>query len=282
MVNKKNVVVTGSSTGIGGACADYLSKRGFQVFATVRKQSDGDRLVAKASGGLVPLLVDVTKNETIVEAAKTVSREVGDRGLSGLVNNAGVAVGGPLELIPIDRLRMQLEVNLVGQIAVTQAFAPLLRQAKGRIVNMSSISGRIASPMIGPYAISKFALEAFSDSLRRELFPWGISVSVIEPGAISTPIWQKSIGRVDDVLEKMPKEARELYGASIDEARSAAVRMSDNAIPATEVAKSVYQALTASRPRTRYIVGKDAKIIAMLAWLLPDRTMDWIMRRAKG
>jgi len=282
MGNRQSVVVTGSSTGIGEACTHYLNDRGFQVFATVRNQSDGDRLVKTASSGLVPLLVDVTEKTTIVEAAKTVSREVGNRGLAGLVNNAGVVVGGPLELIPIDRLRMQLEVNLLGQVAVTQAFAPLLRQARGRIVNMSSISGRIASPMIGPYAISKFALEAFSDSLRRELFPWGITVSVVEPGAISTPIWEKSIDRVDYVLEEMPRETRELYGASIDEARSAAVKMSENAIPTTEVAKAVHHALTASRPRTRYLVGKDARVIATLAWLLPDRTMDWIMRRARG
>ena len=281
MGNDQSVVVTGSSTGIGEACTHYLTDRGFQVFATVRTQSDGDRLVEQAPSSLIPLLLDVTKQETIVEAAKTVSREVANRGLAGLVNNAGVVVGGPLELIPIDRLRMQLEVNLLGQVAVTQAFAPLLRQARGRIVNMSSISGRIASPMIGPYAISKFALEAFSDSLRRELFPWGITVSVVEPGAIATPIWEKSIDRVDYVLEQMPREARELYGARIDEARSAAVKMSEKAIPTTEVAKAVHHALTASRPRTRYLVGRDARVIAALAWLLPDRTMDWIIRRSK-
>jgi len=280
-VNCRSVVITGASTGIGEACAHYLDKKGFQVFAGVRTQSDGDRLVEEASSRLTPLFIDVTDSDSIAEAVKMVKGTIDDRGLTGLVNNAGIAVGGPLELIPIERLRMQLEVNLIGQIATTQALVPLLREAKGRIVNMSSISGRIASPMIGPYAISKFGLEAFSDSLRRELYPWGIQVITVEPGAIDTPIWSKSIDRADDVLDRMPEGARDLYAKSIEQARSTAFRMSQEAISTVEVAKVVHLALTASRPKTRYLVGKDAKRIARLAWLLPDRAMDWIMRRSK-
>jgi NAD(P)-dependent dehydrogenase (short-subunit alcohol dehydrogenase family) len=187
-----------------------------------------------------------------------------------------------LELIPIERLRMQLEVNLIGQVAVTQAFVPFLRQTKGRVVNMGSISGRVASPMIGPYAMSKFGLEAFSDSLRRELHPWGIQVSIVEPGAIATPIWDKSIDRVDHVLKVMTEEAKRLYGESIETARKTARKASEEAIPAVYVAKAVHHALTAPKPRTRYLVGKEAKIAARVAWILPDRAMDWIIRKSRG
>jgi len=276
-----SVVITGASTGIGEACAHYLDRRGFQVFAGVRSRSDGERLKKKASNRLIPLFIDVTDGEAIAKAAKTVKETVTDFGLTGLINNAGIVVGGPLELVPVERLRLQLEVNLIGQIATTKVFLPLLRKAKGRIVNMSSISGRIAAPMIGPYAISKFGMEAFTDSLRRELYPWGLHVSSVEPGAIDTPIWGKAIDRADIVLDKIPKEARDLYGERIEEAQRAAVKMSEAAIPTVEVAKVVHHALTASRPKTRYLVGKDAKRIARLAWLLPDRAMDWIMRRSK-
>jgi NAD(P)-dependent dehydrogenase (short-subunit alcohol dehydrogenase family) len=211
-----------------------------------------------------------------------VGKAIGDSGLAGLVNNAGVSVGGPLEFVPLERLRRQLEVNLIGQVAVTQAFLPHLRQAKGRIVNMGSISGRIASPMIGPYSISKFGLEAFSDSLRRELYPWGIHVSLVEAGAIATPIWNKAISRAEQAHKNMPEEARRLYGQSVEAARAAAVKMSEEAIPAHEVAKAVHHALTAPKPRTRYLVGKDAKIAALLAWLFPDRAMDWVIRKLRG
>jgi NAD(P)-dependent dehydrogenase (short-subunit alcohol dehydrogenase family) len=254
---------------------------GFQVFATVRSQSDGDRISRAASIRLEHVILDVTEIDSIAEALKRIEKATNGRGLDGLVNNAGLVVGGPLELLPIERLRMQLEVNLIGQIAVTQAFLPLIRRATGRIVNMSSISGRVAAPMIGAYAISKFAFEAFSDSLRRELSAWGIKVSVIEPGAISTPIWQKSISRADKVLQKMPERAKQLYGKRIEQARDNAVKMSNGAIPAIEVAKVVHRALTASRPRTRYVVGREAKIAARLAWLLPDKVMDWIIEKSR-
>ena len=281
MNTKQAVVITGASTGIGEACARYLVDKGFQVFAGVRRQADADRLIRIGSNHLVPLFIDVTESESISKAAETVGTAVGDAGLAGLVNNAGVVVGGPLELIPIERLRMQLEVNLIGQVAVTQTFLPFLRQAKGRVVNMGSISGRIASPMLGPYAMSKFGLEAFSDSLRRELHPWGIHVSIVEPGAIATPIWDKSIDRVDHVLKDMPEEAMRLYGENIEAARTIARKMSDEAIPTTHVAKVVHHALTAPKPRTRYLVGKDAKIAARMAWLIPDRAMDWVIRKSR-
>ena len=277
-MDNRNVVITGASSGIGEACAHYLHDRGFRVFAGFRSESDGKRLGSVGSDRLVPLPIDVTNAESIASAANTVSTAIGDGQLFGLVNNAGVAVGGPLELVPIERLRMQLEVNVIGPAAVTQAFLALVRRAKGRIVNIGSISGRIASPMVGPYSISKFGLEAFSDSLRRELHPWGIRVVLVDPGAIATPIWQKSIDRAAQVLQTIPEEARSLYGEKIEQGRAVAVRMSEKAIPAVEVARIVHRALTAARPRTRYLVGREARIAALLAWLLPDRALDWILR----
>ena len=279
-MSKQAVVITGASTGIGESCAHYLTDKGFQVFAGVRKQADSDRLTREGSGHVTPLFIAVTESDSIAKAAKTVGTALGDAGLAGLVNNAGVVVGGPLELVPIERLRMQLEVNLIGQVAVTQAFVPLLRRARGRVVNMGSVSGRIASPMVGPYSMSKFALEAFNDSLRRELHRWGIRVSIVEPGAIATPIWDKSIDRVEHVLNNMSEDARRLYGESIEAARKTARKASEAAIPTIHVARAVHHALTAPTPRTRYLVGKEAKIAARAAWLLPDRAMDWIIRKS--
>jgi NAD(P)-dependent dehydrogenase (short-subunit alcohol dehydrogenase family) len=284
MTSKGSVVITGASTGIGSACAHYLAERGFHVFAGVRKQADADRLLREATSNqsLVPLFIDVAEDESIAKAAVTLGQEVGDGGLTGLVNNAGVVVGGPLELVPIDRLREQLEVNLIGQVAVTQAFLPHLRRTKGRVVNVGSISGRIASPMMGPYSMSKFGLEAFSDSLRRELYPWGIHVSIVEPGAIATPIWEKSLRRAEQAFKGLSEEVKHLYGESFEVGLATAVKMSEQAIPADEVAKVVHRALTATKPRTRYLVGKDAKISARLGWMLPDRAMDWIIRKLRG
>ena len=280
MTDTPNVLITGASTGIGETCARYLAERGFRVFAGVRKQSDADRLSREITKNFVPIFLDVTESDQIAQAAEAVGA-VGDDGLAGLVNNAGVSIGGPLEIVPIERLRMQLEINVIGQVAVTQAFLPHLRRAKGRIVNIGSISGRIAMPMIGPYAISKFGLEAFSDSLRRELRPWGIGVSLVEPGAIATPIWQKSIDRVEWALQNISEEARKLYGKSIEAGRGAAVKMSKEAIPAEEVAKVVHRALTVSKPKTRYRVGKEAKMAAFMSWLLSDRIMDWMIGKMR-
>jgi NAD(P)-dependent dehydrogenase (short-subunit alcohol dehydrogenase family) len=176
---------------------------------------------------------------------------------------------------------MQLEINVIGQVAVTQAFLPHLRRAKGRVINVGSISGRIAMPMVGPYAMSKFGLEAFSDSLRRELYPWGIHVSLVEPGAVATPIWKKSIDRVDRVLKSLPDEAQQLYGSSVEAGREAAVKAAQEAIPVEEVVKVVLHALTAPKPKTRYLVGREAKMAAFADWLLSDRAMDRMIRKIR-
>ncbi len=188
------VLITGASTGIGAACAIGCAQQGMTVFAGVRDLQAGEALRARGGTAIVPIQLDVTDGEIHQEAALRLSRQrVGREGLSGLVNNAGIAIGSPLELIPLPELRRQFEVNVIGQIAVTQALLPLIRRARGRIVNMGSIAGRGTIPMMGPYSASKFALEALTDALRLELYPWGIEVSIIEPGAIATPIWSKSL-----------------------------------------------------------------------------------------
>jgi len=272
-----SVVITGASTGIGLACALYLDRQGFTVFAGVRKQADADTLRQKGSERLTPIFIDVTQPDTIATAAQTVADAVGSTGLTGLVNNAGIAVAGPLEFLPINELRNQLEVNVVGQVAVTQAFLELIRQGQGRIINMSSISGRVALPFVGPYAASKFSLEALTDSLRVELKPWGIDVISIQPGAIATPIWEKSVAKADDLLKRFPPEVHKLYGDKINTVRAGVLETGENGIPAKTVAKVVGRALTVKRPKTRYIVGWDAKLGALLIKLLPDRLRDWLI-----
>jgi NAD(P)-dependent dehydrogenase (short-subunit alcohol dehydrogenase family) len=199
------------------------------------------------------------------------------------VNNAGVAISGPIEFISPDELTRQLDINVVGQVRVTQAFMRLLRRDRGRVVNISSIGGRIALPLVGPYAASKFALEAVSDSLRREVRSQGIEVVVVEPGAIKTPIWGKGNAAADEMLADAPPEAEQLYGGLIRALRAETVKIEEKSgLPPEEVAKVVGEALTARKPKTRYLVGRDAKMRAALAKRLPDRVMDSLIGRALG
>jgi NAD(P)-dependent dehydrogenase (short-subunit alcohol dehydrogenase family) len=209
--------------------------------------------------------------------------ELGEAPLAGLVNNAGIAIAAPLEFIPIERLRRQLEVNLVGQVAVTQALLPALRRAGGRIVNVSSIGGRVALPLLGAYASSKFALEAVSDSLRRELRGQGVDVIVIEPGGVKTPIWQKGNRVADEVRAELPPEAERLYGATVAALRAETEKIErKRGLPPRAVAEVIGTALISKRPRTRYLVGTDARVRARLAAVLPDRVMDRLIARALG
>lgn len=271
------VVITGASTGIGESCARRLDRIGYRVFAGVRSPEAAARLRDGTSDRLTPLMLDVTDAGSIASAANTVGEYVAERGLRGLVNNAGIAVPGPLEYLPIDDLRQQLEVNVVGQVAVTQAFLPLLRRDRGRIINMGSISGILATPFIGPYAASKFALEAISDALRVELRPWGIEVILIEPGAIATPIWEKGQSRADDLEERLPPEAHERYGEAIAALRTFAREADNRGLPPDAVAKVVARALRAKRPKTRYLVGTDARLQKTVARVLPDRLRDRVL-----
>jgi NAD(P)-dependent dehydrogenase (short-subunit alcohol dehydrogenase family) len=276
------VVVTGASSGIGRACVAQLERLGFHVFAGVRKEADGQRLREESGGSVTPISVEVTDEASIRSAAAEVDAAVGDQGLAGLVNNAGVAISAPLEFIPIDELRKQLDVNLIGQVAVTQAFLPLLRKGSGRIVNVSSIGGRVALPFVGPYAASKFGVEAISDSLRRELRPWGIDVAVIEPGSVATPIWEKGTATANELTERLPAEAQTLYGTAIDALRKATAETAARGIAPEVVAESVVHALTSSKPKTRYLVGRDAKVRARIAKVVPDRMLDRMIARAMG
>lgn len=261
----RTAIVTGASSGIGQACAARLARAGWRVLAGVRREGD-------APEGTEEILLDVTDAEQIRGAAERVDE------LDGLVNNAGIALGSPLELVPVDQLRYQLEVNLVGQVAVTQALLPALRRAKGRIVFMGSIAGRSALPFLAPYAASKHALEAVADSLRLELKPFGIPVSIVEPGSIRTAIWSRSAARADELAATADSELAELYADRVAAFRSLALKRGEGGAPADRVAEVVEEALTAERPHARYLVGKDAKLRAGFE-RLPDRLRDRIYER---
>jgi NAD(P)-dependent dehydrogenase (short-subunit alcohol dehydrogenase family) len=275
-------VITGASSGIGTYCAHYFDQRGFRVFATVRKEVDGERLREKATDRLTPVLCDVTNAAMIEDMRQRITLETGDLGLVGLVNNAGIACFAPIEIVPIDAFRMQLEVNVVGTVAVTQALLPLLRKGNGRVVNMSSVTGRMAVPMLGSYAASKYAVEALSDALRVELAPWGIHVSVIEPGVIMTPIWNSSLAYRDALLERVPAHSVELYQRAIQSMSHVATKAGEHGISPVYVARAVEHALTARRPKTRYLVGADAKFVDYILRPLPDRFRDWLFSRTIG
>lgn len=271
------VVITGASSGIGAACARHLDTLGFRVFAGIRQAEDGHILKQGTSPRLTPILLDVTDSASIAEAAKTVQASVGMFGLAGLVNNAGISVNGPIELVTLPEWRRQFEVNLFGLIAVTQAFLPMLRLGRGRVINMSSIAGRSTMPFMAPYSASKHAVEALSDALRIELQPFGMHVTVIEPGAIATPIWKKSKQEADKQHASWSAEAQRLYAEGVSKVKDAATKAADRAAPASLVATAIEHALTSPRPKTRYLVGFDAKIRALLSAILPDRLQDRIL-----
>jgi NAD(P)-dependent dehydrogenase (short-subunit alcohol dehydrogenase family) len=279
MTELPGVVVTGASTGIGTACALRLAQHGYRVFAGVRKPEDGERLVQAAGGRLHWLLLDVTDEATIGRAAESVGSMQRGQGLSGLVNNAGIAVGGPLEFLSSERLRHQLEVNVVGLHAVTQAFIPLIRQARGRIVHIGSIAGRIASPFTGAYAASKHAVEALTDALRLELAPDGIHVSVVEPGQVRTPIWDKGLREFSETTAQIPAEGMQRYRDRLQALQHILERARTRAAPPELVADAVLHALGSPEPRTRYVVGGDARLRLWLSRLLPDRVMDRLVLR---
>jgi NAD(P)-dependent dehydrogenase (short-subunit alcohol dehydrogenase family) len=277
-VSKGAVVITGASTGIGRACALRLDRAGFEVFAGVRKHADGESLVVAASERLRPLTIDVTDTGSIANACAEVSELTGGR-LAGLVNNAGIALAGPVEGLELDNLRRQFEVNLFGQVAVTQAFLAPIREAKGRIVFMSSIGGRNALPYLSPYNASKHALEALGDSLRMEMRPFGVEVAIIEPGAVATPIWEKSGNEAQVARAQLDPEIDRLYGARMDQMAALAEKTGADGVDPDEVASAVEHALTADKPKTRYVIGREAKIQAKLGQVLPRRTMDRLVER---
>jgi NAD(P)-dependent dehydrogenase (short-subunit alcohol dehydrogenase family) len=278
-VSKGYILITGTSSGIGEACTHHLAGLGFNVFAGVRKQEDAERI---AGPRVEPVIVDVTDDASVSAAAEHIRAGAGNTGLAGLVNNAGIAVAGPLEFVALDEFQRQLEVNVTGVLRTTQAMIPLLRQARGRIANISSIGGRVAIPLVGPYNASKFALEGMSDALRRELRPWGIRVALIEPGAVATPIWDKGVDQAETLEREAPPEVRERYGEVMDAIRKQSEKNRTDGVPPQEVAEAVAHALTADKPKTRYLIGRDAKMRGPVAKMLPDRLMDAAIARALG
>ncbi|HEX3666702.1 MAG TPA: SDR family oxidoreductase [Rhizomicrobium sp.] len=275
----KTVVITGASTGIGRACAKMLVQKGFHVFGSVRKQVDADGLSLQLGASFSPLIFDITDSAAVQSAAAALDEWLGGKPLFGLVSNAGIAVPGPLLHLDVDGFRRQLEVNVTGQLIVTQSFAPLLRTADGnrtgRIVMMSSIGGRNASPFIGAYNASKFALEGLSESLRRELMLWGIDVIIVAPGAIATPIWDKA-EEVD-----LSAYVNTAYAASLDTVRDYMLANGRKGLKPEQVAGVVWRALTVARPKTRYVITPDP-LQNFLANHLPKRMVDRMIARQLG
>ena len=276
------VLITGASTGIGRAAALRLDADGWRVFAGVRREEDAEALRTAGSERLTPLILDITDAAQIAAAAERIGRETdaggeGQGGLDGLVNNAGIGVMGPLETLPLDDFRRQIEVNLTGQVAVTQAMLPLIRRATGRVVFVSSAGGRMALPFGGPYHAAKFGLEAVADSLRQELRPWRIEVAVIEPGSIDTPIWERAVQSYEEMAVRAPAAQEELYGKRLANLQEGARKTAARGISPEKAAEAIVDALTARRPRTRRRVGLDAQGQVLLRRLLPDRALDRLL-----
>jgi NAD(P)-dependent dehydrogenase (short-subunit alcohol dehydrogenase family) len=277
----KSVVVTGASTGIGWGCTKVLIKKGFRVFGSVRKPADAERLSKEFGANFTPLLFDVTDTAAVMDGAATVSASLGGKPLFGLVNNAGIAVAGPLLYLDVDEFRHQLEVNVTGQLIATQAFAPLLmadttqKAAPGRIVMMSSVGGKNASPFVGAYNASKFALEGLSESLRRELMLVGIDVIVVAPGAVATPIWDKA-EEVD-----VSRYANTPFAASLNKLRNYMLTSGRKGLKPERLGSAVWHALTTKNPKTRYVVTPDP-VQNLMVNTLPKRTVDRIVAGRLG
>lgn len=270
------VVVTGASTGIGAATARELAGRGFHVLAGVRRDEDAEAI---RGPGIEPLIIDITVAGHIRALATRVNGDPQGRPVRALVNNAAVQANVPIEAFPLDEWRRMFEVNLFGQIAVTQAVLPALLRSKGRVVNISSVGGRVAMATYGPYAGSKFALEAVSDSLRRELAPFGVQVVVVEPGAVRTEMLGRAIATADELVSAMTPEQRRRYGGLMQAVNAQAVSSTNSGLPAEAAARVIGKAVTARTPRTRYTVGREAAMIR-LARFVPDRTLDRILAAA--
>jgi NAD(P)-dependent dehydrogenase (short-subunit alcohol dehydrogenase family) len=279
---KKDVVITGVSTGIGFATAKVLLAQGFRVFGSVRSVEDAERVAAKFGESFVPLIFDICDSNSVGAAAKRVADELAGETLAGLVNNAGITVAGPFAYLPLDRYRYQLEVNLLGPFIVTQAFLPLLgfgrksKRTQSRIVNIGSIAGRFAAPFVGAYNVSKFGLEGFSETLRRELLMFGIDVIQIDPGAVKTPIWEKGEGRL---LTDFPDT---VYTRGLERFHQLAMNEAAQGFEPEVIGRLIHRVLTIPRPRTRYLIIPDKLTHYTIPSRLParvlDRIMAWVIR----
>jgi NAD(P)-dependent dehydrogenase (short-subunit alcohol dehydrogenase family) len=273
---KGAVLVTGASTGIGEAVARHLVTQGHHVYAGVRKEADGDKLRGRS---LTPVQLDITDEEQVAAVARQLTTELDGAGLAGVVNNAGIARGGPLEYLPLDEWRTQLEVNVVGQVAVTRAVMPLIRDGGGRIVFVGSLGGRVGSPLMGPYSASKWAIEGLAESLRHELAPWDIKVAVVEPGAVRTDIWSKARETTQRLEQELPDEAFDRYGDAVADIQKGIERSDRSGVDPLKVAVAVAHALDHDRPKHRYLVGPDARVAGTLARLLPDKAKHVVIGR---
>jgi len=278
-MEQKSVVVTGASSGIGRATVLLLARNDFRVFAGVRKREHGDTLRSEVGESVTPLIFDVTDAAAIEMSAKQVETALADRGLDGLVNVAGVGVSGPLEFMRLTELRIVFEINVFGQMAVIQAFLPLLRAARGRIVNISSVGAHIAIPFGGALCSSKAAFGLLSDSLRMELDPFSVTVCTVEPGAIYTPAVEKTLGDVEGVIRTLPPSGVARYADMLRVFTKRAYARERNGSSPDVVAEAIRDALTAKRPKIRYVIGKDAKQLTTLPRILPDRMLDGIRRK---
>jgi NAD(P)-dependent dehydrogenase (short-subunit alcohol dehydrogenase family) len=280
--NRKTVVITGASSGIGRSSVSRMVQSGWRVFATVRKPQDGDQLRSDFGTNVTPAIMDVTNRASVTATAEQIAPLLQDSGLDGLVNVAGVGKMRPVEYITRDDLEEIFNINVFGQIAVTRAFLPLLRTARGRIVNISSVGAHIAIPFASLINATKSAFGILNDTLRLELHPFGIHVSVVEPGAIRTPAVEKTLGDVEAVIRSLPPKGAAQYGNMLrDFARRGYEREMNGSSPDV-VAQAIQHAFTAKRPRTRYRVGKHATLLTTLAAFLPDRLLDTIRFRITG
>lgn len=268
----RSVLVTGASSGIGRATARELANRGFQVFAGVRGESAARTL--SGIEGVTPLMFDVTDVQSISAAVRRIEERVGDSGLQGLVNNAGIALGGPLETLPIGHLEQQLRVNVIGQVAVAQACLPMLRRGRGRLLFVASEVGHFTVPMLGAYSASKYAIEAVADALRVELRGSGVRVSLIEPGVIDTPIWNKLATHTQELLAADP-HTRQLYEREARFIVRMAILLRRLGTPPERVARAIYRALTTRFPRARLRVGVDARVLVPLFKIAPVALTDY-------
>ncbi|MBN9389344.1 MAG: SDR family oxidoreductase [Chloroflexi bacterium] len=281
---KGAILVTGTSSGMGRACALRLDRAGYTVFAAVRKETDAQALKTQGSERLKPVILDVTDLESITSACREISKQLDETGLKlvGLVNNAGIGVTAPVECVPLDELRKQYEVNVIGQVAVIQAFLPLIRAGKGRIINVGSVGGKITLPFGGPLCSSKYALESLNDALRMELRPWKIPVVLVAPGSIKTPATKKLETDSEEMLKRFSPDAVKLYGNAYRSFVKAFHKREERGVGPEVMAETVFKVLNAHRPRNRYPVGPLSRLLPLMAKWLPTGLFDKLRVRLFG
>jgi NAD(P)-dependent dehydrogenase (short-subunit alcohol dehydrogenase family) len=280
-VEQGAVLVTGASSGIGRAIATILAEQGYRVFAGVRRPSDGKEL-ERLHPGLSSLILDVTDGLSLTDGAQALETELDGRGLAGLISNAGIAHIGPLEYLPQEQWRRQLDVNVLGAVAVTQAMLPLIRRGRGRILFVGSIGGRLAPPLLGPYCASKYALEGLTEALRHELRPWGIPVVLLVPGSVRTGIWEKTREQVEALGRHLPAEGLVRYRGFLDQMSESVGNAERTGLALDVVAGAVARAMGAAKPRPRYLIGAEAHAVELLTRLLPSVVKNTVVSRVAG